>query len=83
MKLYGRDSRPGSRRVGIFLAEKGLSMPTEPFDPQIIDDGSGGLSGLDLVDRVPALELDDGTMVCCRSRKKSRNDCLISEAVIF
>jgi glutathione S-transferase len=63
MKLYGHDSGPGSRRVGIFLAEKGLSVPTEPFDPQIIDDRSGTLSGLDLIDRVPALELDDGTMV--------------------
>jgi glutathione S-transferase len=32
MKLYQSDTSPNSRRVRIFLAEKGVSMPIVPVD---------------------------------------------------
>ena len=32
MKLYQSDTSPNSRRVRIFLAEKGISMPIVPVD---------------------------------------------------
>jgi glutathione S-transferase len=63
MKLYDNDSAPGSRRARIFLAEKGLTVPVEPFQVQAIDDASAVFSVSSPLERAPVLELDDGTLV--------------------
>jgi glutathione S-transferase len=61
MKLYDGGQEPEPRRVRIFLAEKGVSVPAEQSDP---DDAEHGPSdGLDPLPDVPLLELDDGTMI--------------------
>ena len=35
MKLYQANTSPNSRRVRIYLAEKGISMPIVPVDLEI------------------------------------------------
>ena len=37
MKLYQSNASPNSRRVRIFLAEKGISMPLVPVDTAFAD----------------------------------------------
>ena len=63
MKLYDFKSAPNQRRVRIFLAEKGVEVPTVQVDimkaenrkaPYIDKNPTGGL---------PMLELDDGTCI--------------------
>src|SRR6516164_4614177 len=60
MKLYNHSQAPNPRRVRIFMAEKGISLPMEEIDlmagknrtPEFLaKNPSGGL---------PVLELDDG-----------------------
>ena len=63
MKLYDMKMAPNPRRVRIFLAEKGIDMPKEE-----VDIPSGGNRTEDYMRRVPrgvvpALELDDGTVI--------------------
>ncbi len=63
MKLYDTKTAPNPRRVRIFLAEKGIDVPTVQVDiaggenrrPPYID--KNPLGG------VPMLELDDGTII--------------------
>ena len=64
MKLYDGGKAPNPRRVRIFLAEKGLPLP--PLVP--VDLGKGenltpAFAGKNPWQRVPVLELDDGTMI--------------------
>ena len=63
MKLYDSAPAPNPRRVRIFLAEKGIQVPTEQVDigkaanrqpPFLAKNPFGG---------VPVLELDDGTFI--------------------
>jgi len=61
MKLYIWGPAPNPRRVRIFLAEKGLALPTE-------DVGAGAVLKPEFLSSnphkmVPALELDDGTVI--------------------
>jgi glutathione S-transferase len=56
MKLYDGGVEPEPRRVRIFLAEKGVSVPIEPGDGD--EAGAGAPSP-----RLPMLELDDGTVI--------------------
>ena len=61
MRLYDYPSAPSPRKVRLFIAEKGLSVPTvsvdlralAQHDPQFLAKNPGGT--------VPVLELDDGT----------------------
>ncbi len=63
MKLYNSSSAPSPRRVRIFLAEKGLAMPMVEVDLARLEHKSEAFSALNPFQRVPALELDDGTII--------------------
>jgi glutathione S-transferase len=61
MKLYDGGRAPNPRRVRIFLAEKGLSVPTEQVDLGTMAHKSAAFAAVNPLQRVPALVLDDGT----------------------
>jgi glutathione S-transferase len=63
MKLYEGARAPNPRRVRIFLAEKGVSVPTEPVDLGALQQKSAAYTALNPLQRVPALVLDDGTVL--------------------
>ena len=63
MKLFDGGKAPNPRRVRIFLAEKGIEVPLVP-----IDMGTNGHKGEEVasrnpLQRLPVLELDDGTIL--------------------
>src|SRR5262249_51966427 len=51
------------RRVRIFLAEKGIAVPTEPVDLGALQQKSNAFAAINPVQRVPVLMLDDGTVI--------------------
>ena len=63
MKLYDFEMAPNPRRVRIFMAEKGIEIPTEQVDlasrAQMEDD----YKKINPRSEVPVLELDDGTFL--------------------
>jgi glutathione S-transferase len=63
MKLYDGGRAPNPRRVKVYLAEKGLSVPTEQVDLGKLAHKSPEFTAINPVQRVPALELDDGTII--------------------
>lgn len=63
MKLYDGGRAPNPRRVRVFLAEKGLSVPLEPVDLGALAQKSDAFTTINPVQRVPALVLDDGTVI--------------------
>ncbi len=63
MKLYDVTRAPNPRRVRIFLAEKGISCQLVPIDLEALEHKSENFSALNPGQRVPALELDDGTVI--------------------
>lgn len=63
MKLYDGGRAPNPRRVRIFLAEKGIKIPTEPIDLGKLQQRSAAYSAINPMQRVPALVLDDGTVI--------------------
>ena len=64
MKLYYDGGRaPNPRRVRIFLAEKGITVPIEPIDLGKMEQKSAAFTAINPVQRVPALVLDDGTVI--------------------
>ncbi len=63
MRLYDGGRAPNPRRVRIFLAEKGISVPLAPVDLGAMEHRSERYSALNPLQRVPALELDDGTVI--------------------
>jgi len=64
MKLYIDPARaPNPRRVRIFLAEKGVTIPTEPVDLGALEHRSSAFSAINPMQRLPALVLDDGTVL--------------------
>jgi glutathione S-transferase len=64
MKLYDGGRAPNPRRVKVFLAEKGITVPTEPVDLGKLAHKSAAYTAINPLQRVPALELDDGTVLC-------------------
>jgi glutathione S-transferase len=64
MKLYNARFAPNARRVRIFLREKGLSLEMVEVDLAKLEQKSPSYSSLNPFQRVPALELDDGTVIC-------------------
>lgn len=63
MKLYDGGRAPNPRRVRIFLAEKGISLPIEPVDLGAMQHKSPAYSAINPLRRVPALALDDGSVL--------------------
>ena len=61
MKLYDGGKAPNPRRVRIFLAEKGVEIPLEPIDMTALGHKSESVRALNPLQRLPVLELDDGT----------------------
>lgn len=63
MKLYDGGRAPNPRRVRIYLAEKGISVPTEQVDLGAMQQKSAAFTAVNPIQRVPVLLLDDGTVI--------------------
>jgi glutathione S-transferase len=63
MKLYDGGRAPNPRRVRIFLAEKGITVPLEPVDIGAMGHKSEAYTAINPLQRLPALILDDGTVL--------------------
>jgi glutathione S-transferase len=64
MKLYGAPMpAPNPRRVRIFLAEKGVELAETPLDLRRREHKSPEHLARNSLGQVPALELDDGTVI--------------------
>jgi glutathione S-transferase len=63
MKLYDGGRAPNPRRTRIFLAEKGIKLPLEPIDLGSMQHRSPDYAAVNPLMRVPALVLDDGTVI--------------------
>jgi len=63
MKLYDGGRAPNPRRVRVFLAEKGIKIPTEQVDLGALAQKSPAYTAVNPLQRVPALVLDDGTII--------------------
>ena len=63
MKLYDGGRAPNPRRTRIFLAEKGIKLPTEQIDLGAMQHRSAAYTAVNPLQRVPALLLDDGTVI--------------------
>lgn len=64
MKLYDGGMAPNPRRVRIFLAEKGIEVPIVSVDMTALGHQSDTVKRLNPLQRLPVLELDDGTAIC-------------------
>ena len=63
MKLYQSNASPNSRRVRIFLAEKGISVPIVPVDLGAREQFCEAYAAINPRRVVPTLVLDDGTAI--------------------
>ncbi len=63
MKLYDSSRAPNPRRTRIFLAEKGISVPTEQVDMMAMQHKTTEYTAVNPLQRMPALVLDDGTII--------------------
>ena len=63
MKLYDGGRAPNPRRTRIFLAEKRIKLPMEQIDLGAMQHRSAAYTAVNPIQRVPALELDDGTVI--------------------
>ena len=63
MKLYDTKVAPNPRRTRIFLAEKGISVPTEQLDIGAMQHKTPEYAAINPLQRMPALVLDDGTII--------------------
>jgi glutathione S-transferase len=63
MKLYDSKFAPNPRRARIFLAEKGISLPTEQIDIAAQQHKTPEYAAINPLQRMPALVLDDGTII--------------------
>lgn len=63
MKLYDSRHAPNPRRVRIFLAEKGLVVPTVQVDLGKLEQRGDDFTRLNPMQRTPALVLEDGTVI--------------------
>lgn len=63
MKIYENKIAPNPRRLRIFLAEKGIDVPMEQVDIMKLDCQTDEFTAKNPMQRVPVLELDDGTNI--------------------
>ena len=64
MKLFDGGRAPNPRRVRVFLAEKGIEVPMVPVDMGAMGHRSEDIRKRNPLQRLPVLELDDGTVLC-------------------
>src|SRR5208282_1173195 len=64
MKLYDSPAAPNPRRVRIFLAEKGIVVPTETVDLSRLQQKEPEYAAINPMMRIPALVLDSGEILC-------------------
>jgi len=76
MKLYDSKMAPNPRRTRIFLAEKGITIPTEQVDMMTMAHKTPEYTAINPLQRMPALVLDDGTVIA-----ESIAICLYFEAL--
>lgn len=63
MKLFDGGRAPNPRRVRVFLAEKGIVVPLVPVDMGALEHKRETVSSRNPLQRLPVLELDDGTIL--------------------
>jgi glutathione S-transferase len=63
MKLYDTGRAPNPRRVRVFLAEKGVRVPVISIDLARLEHKAPAYVAVNPLQRTPALELDDGTVI--------------------
>ena len=63
MKLYDFELAPNAQRVRVFLAEKGLEVPTEQLNVRDDDQFVEPFTSMNPFHCVPFLELDDGKVI--------------------
>jgi glutathione S-transferase len=63
MKFYDCTTAPSPRRVRIFLVEKGISIPTVQVDLRNGEQFTDAFRAVNPDCTVPALQLDDGTVI--------------------
>jgi glutathione S-transferase len=63
VKLYDSKAAPNPRRVRIFLAEKGVELPTVQVDLAKAENRAAAFLARNPFGGVPVLELDDGTHI--------------------
>ncbi|RJG44935.1 glutathione S-transferase [Mesorhizobium sp. DCY119] len=63
MKLYDGGRAPNPRRVRVFLAEKGIEVPLVPVDMGALGHKGDEVARRNPLQRLPVLELDDGTIL--------------------
>lgn len=63
MKLFDGGKAPNPRRVRVFLAEKGIEVPVVRVDMGALEHKQSDVSSRNPLQRLPVLELDDGTVL--------------------
>jgi glutathione S-transferase len=63
MKLYDAGRAPNPRRVRVFLAEKGVTVPVISIDLARLEHKAPAYVAVNPLQQTPALELDDGTVI--------------------
>lgn len=63
MKLFDGGKAPNPRRVRVFLAEKGIEVPLVPVDMGAMEHKKEPVTSRNPLQRLPILELDDGTII--------------------
>jgi len=63
MKLYTYDPAPNPRRLALFLKLKGIKIETQPVDMLVAEQLSDAYRAVNPACTVPALVLDDGTVL--------------------
>lgn len=63
MKFYDLPASPNSRRVRIFMAEKGLELPKVTVDMMQGENSTPEYLAKNSLGKMPVLELDDGTCI--------------------
>jgi glutathione S-transferase len=63
MKLYDSKLAPNPRRARIFIAEKGITVPSEHIEIATMQHKTPEYTAINPLQRMPALLLDDGTII--------------------
>ena len=81
MKLYDLKAGANTRRVRIFLAEKGVTFPTVEVDRMKGENLTSEYLGKNPMGRMPLLELNDGTFIAeiCRHLQAGGQACQSTE----